>query len=50
MKYKNAKKIQENASLKGTSPGLATMLENMRKIRGSYPTSVEDFEVLYGWV
>jgi hypothetical protein len=29
MKYKNAKRIQENASLKGTSRGLTTMLEKM---------------------
>jgi hypothetical protein len=50
MKYKNVKRIQENAILKGTSRGLATMLEKMRKRRGSYPTSVEDFEVLYGWI
>jgi hypothetical protein len=37
MKYKNAKRIQENASLKGTSRGLATMLEKMRKRRGKLP-------------
>ena len=28
---------QENASLKGTSPGLATMLEKMRKRRDKLP-------------
>jgi hypothetical protein len=37
MKYKSAKRIQENASLKGTSLGLATMLEKMRKRRGKLP-------------
>jgi hypothetical protein len=51
MKYKNAKMIQENASLKGTSRGLATMLEKMRERRETcYPTIVEAFEVLYGWI
>jgi hypothetical protein len=35
------KKIQENASLKGTSRGLATMLEMMRKEESCYPTSEE---------
>jgi hypothetical protein len=37
MKYKSAKMIQENASLKGISQGLATMLEKMRKRRGKLP-------------
>ena len=41
---------QENASLKGTSRGLTTMLEKMRKRRESYPTIVEAFEVLCGWI
>jgi hypothetical protein len=37
--------IQENASLKGTFRGLATMLEKEGEI---YPTIVEAFVVLYG--
>jgi hypothetical protein len=37
--------IQENANLKGTSQGVATMLEKEGEI---YPTIVEAFVVLYG--